>query len=148
MRAVAQLNGCPTKSQIYRTAGKTRGMVMSNPKNSKTLRMIIKHEWAVDSIRSLGSGYVSFLAFENSEIAPDVLDDIHGRIIGEGTWAEILHLKRNSIRRVALVELNQINEFTSFYRFDFKILNVIPFLRDGIEAYQSDYKCFYKENPG
>jgi hypothetical protein len=121
-------------------------MVMSNPKNPKTLRMIVTHEWAVDSIRSLGSGYVSFLAFENSEIAPDVLDDIQSRIIGEGTWAEILHLKKNSVRRVALVELNQINEFKSFFRFDFKILNVIPFLRDGIEAYQSDYKCFYKEN--
>jgi hypothetical protein len=122
-------------------------MVMDNPKNLKTLRMIVKNEWAVDSIRSLGSGYVSFLVFEFHEIAPQVLEDIQRRIIGEGTWAEILYLKKNSVRRIALVELNQINEFKSFFRFDFKILNVIPFLRDGIEEYQSVHKCFYKENP-
>ncbi|HEY8463639.1 MAG TPA: hypothetical protein VIM29_06425 [Bacillota bacterium] len=115
--------------------------------NPKVLQMVVKNEWAVDSISSLGSGYFSFLAFQYSEIDPEVLNDIQTQQIGEGIWGEIIHLKKNTFRRVALVEVKKINDFNTFLRFDFMILNVAPFLRNGVKTCQSKYKCYYKVNP-
>ncbi|HYH02093.1 MAG TPA: hypothetical protein VEC37_03255 [Bacillota bacterium] len=120
---------------------------MTSSANPKTLQMVVKNEWAVDSISSLGSGYCSFLAYQYDEVDPEVLDDIRARQIGEGVWGEIIHVKKSGSRRVALVEIKQVNDFDSFVRFDFMILNVAPFLRNGVKPCQSSYKCFYKENP-
>lgn len=121
---------------------------MTSSANQKTLQMVVKSEWAVDSISSLGSGYCSFLAYQYDEIAPEVLDDIHNRQIGAGVWGEIIHIKKNGNRRVALVEIQEINDFDSFVRFDFMILNVAPFLNNKVKPFQSGYKCFYKkDNP-
>lgn len=117
---------------------------MTSYANPNTLQMVIRDEWAVDSIKSLGSGYYSFLAYQSTEIAPEVLHDIRNQRIGEGLWGEIIHVKKNMGRRVALIELKKLNDFDTFIRFDFMIINVVPFLRNGTKSCQPSYKCFYK----
>ena len=49
---------------------------MNNSHSPKTLHLLIKANWLVDSITSLGGGYMIHLAYQISEIDPEVLKDI------------------------------------------------------------------------
>jgi hypothetical protein len=113
----------------------------------KTLQMVVQNDWTVDTISSLGSGYFSFLVYQEREIAPDVLRDFRDRLIGPDTVGEIVQARQNAGRRVALVAIKDINDFQGFFRLDFLILKVIPFLRGGLQVSLSDYQCFYRFNP-
>jgi hypothetical protein len=115
---------------------------------AKTLQMMIQNEWAVDSISSLGSGYFSFLVYQEREIAPEVLQDIRSRRIDADAVGEIIQTHQNSGRRVATVAIKTINDYHDFIRLDFMILNVIPFLRGGPPVRLSAYQCFYGDVPG
>ena len=112
----------------------------------KTLQMTVKNEWVVESITSLGSGYLAHLAYQYCEIGPDVIEDIQNHRLEEGTLGEIIHLGEKGNRRIAKVEIYKINDFQSYIRFDFRLLEVKPFLRNGYTNLPSEYLCFYK-NP-
>jgi hypothetical protein len=114
---------------------------------AKTLQMLVKNEWAVDSISSLGSGYFSFLVYQDREIAPEVLADIRSRRIGPDASGEIIQAQPSFGRRVATVIIQTINDFNGFVRFDFMILKVIPSLRGGPRPYPVGYQCFYRQAP-
>lgn len=119
---------------------------MRNSYSPKTLQMIVKNEWVVESITSLGSGYLAHLAYQYSEIDPEVLEDIQNQNLDEGSLGEIIHLGAKGNRRVAKVEIYKVNDFQSYLRFDFRLLEVKPFLRNGYTSLPSQYMCFYK-NP-
>ncbi|HPT86259.1 MAG TPA: hypothetical protein PL004_00190 [Bacillota bacterium] len=113
----------------------------------KTLQMIIRNEWLVDSIVSLGSGFTSHLAYQNKDIEPEVLDDIRANRFGEEQLGEVIHLSPIGGRRIAKVEIAKANDFETFVRFDFRLLEVRPFLRNGLIAMEPQYLCYYGKNP-
>lgn len=114
----------------------------------KTLHMIVKNEWLADSIISLGSGFITYLVYQNQEIEPQVVNDIRAHDFGEDVPGEIVHWSGQSGRRIAKVEILTVNDFKTFIRFDFRILEVRPFLRNGWALGQMDYFCFYGKRPG
>ncbi|TCL76369.1 hypothetical protein EDC14_1002128 [Hydrogenispora ethanolica] len=121
---------------------------MRQPEQPKTLHLLIKSQWLVDSITSLGSGYLIHLVYQNSEIAPDLCAEIKEGRFQEGVLGEIIHFKPGMKRRVAMVEIDKVNDFQNFIRFDLRILEVVPFLRDGIGDADQGYLCYYYGNPG
>jgi hypothetical protein len=114
---------------------------------TKTLQMLVKNEWVVDSISSLGSGYFSFLVYQVGEIAPEVLTDLRDRLISVDAPGEIIQVKEGSGRRVATVNLKKVADFQEFVRVEFMILSVIPFLRGGWQSSPTGYQCFYRPDP-
>ncbi|MGD9156549.1 MAG: hypothetical protein PVG90_13780 [Bacillota bacterium] len=112
----------------------------------KTLQMLVENDWTVDSISSLGSGYYSFLVYQEGEIAPEVLADLRSERIDTDTVGEIIQVRCNSGRRVATVALKAINDYHDFVRWDFIILSVIPFLRGGPRPFLPGYQCFYRQD--
>lgn len=113
----------------------------------KTLHMIVKNEWLVDSIVCLGSGFTSHLAYQNREIEPEVLSDIRTNRFGEEQLGEVIHLSSKGGHRIAKVEIAKANDFETFIRFDFRLLEVRPFLRNGLIAMAPQYLCYYGKNP-
>lgn len=113
----------------------------------KTLHMIVKNEWLVDSIISLGSGFIVHLAYQNHEIEPQVVNDIRAHDFGEDVLGEVVHWRGQSGQRIAKVEIITANDFKTFVRFDFRILEVKPFLRNGVASGDVKYLCFYGKNP-
>jgi hypothetical protein len=116
-------------------------MESANP--LKTLRLVIKNQWLVDSIIFLGSGFTTHLAYSNSEIEPELFNDIRTDNWGEGMLGEIVHQSLEGERRIAKIEVIKANQFNGFVRFDFRLLEVKPFLRNGLHSVTSPYLCFY-----
>lgn len=120
---------------------------MSAAYRPKTLQFLIKNQWLVDSILGLGSGYQIHLVYLNTEIAPEVRSEISGGRIQEGVLGEIVYQGPEERRRVAAVEVTRVNDFESFVRFDLRLLEVTPFLRDGTGESSNGYLCYYLANP-
>lgn len=109
----------------------------------KTLQMLIKETWLVESIKNLGGGYFTHLAYQTNDIDPEVRSDIQNPNF-KGVLGEIIKLNGNSHRRIAVVEVNKINDFNSFIRFDLRLLGVTPFIKELPTVIKSNYLCYYK----
>ncbi len=120
---------------------------MKNTHSPKTLHLLIKANWLVDSITNLGGGYLIHLAYQISEIDPEVLKDIKSQRCGEGALGEVVHLRPADNRPVATFEVFMINKQEAGYRFELRILEVVPHLRKSKVACNSEYLCHYSENP-
>lgn len=120
---------------------------MKNSHSPKTLHLLIKANWLVDSITNLGGGYLIHLAYRISEIDPEVLKDIKSQRCGEGVLGEIIHLRPDENRSVATFEVFEINDQEPGYRFELRILEVAPYLRKTNVDCSSQYLCHYSENP-
>ena len=108
----------------------------------KTLRLVIQEAWLVESMKSLGSGYFTHLAYSIHDIDPKVRRDVQSPGI-QGVLGEIIKLDKTSGRRVAVVEVVQTNNFHSFIRFDLRILEIIPFIKALSREISSKYRCYY-----
>ncbi len=113
----------------------------------KTLQILIKEQWLVESIRALGSGYYSHLAYPLHEIEPDVGNDIQNPKL-KGVLGEIINTDGQTGQLIATVEVERVNHFQSFIRFDFRILEINPFIRDRpahccIRVINPNYLCYY-----
>ncbi len=116
----------------------------------KTLQMLIKEQWLVESIKSLGSGYCTHLAYQLNDIEPEILTDLQNPGLGE-VLGEIIKAGKKPEQAghlVATVEVEKINHFPSFIRFDLRILEVLPFLRNSparpiFRVISSKYLCYY-----
>lgn len=116
-------------------------MMASHP--PKTLQMVIKEKWLVESIKNLGSGYCTHLTYSINDIDPEVRGDI--QILGiQGVLGEITKLDPVSNQRVALVEVNRINDFHSYIRFDLRLLEITPFIKALPVEIKSNYLCYYQ----
>jgi hypothetical protein len=108
----------------------------------KTLQMVIKENWLVESIKNLGSGYYTHLVYSIHDIDPEVRGDIEDPGI-RGVLGEIIKLDRASSRRVAVAEVNQVNDFHSFIRFDLRLLEITPFIKELSREIKPSYLCYY-----
>ncbi|HEX7713461.1 MAG TPA: hypothetical protein VF531_05520 [Bacillota bacterium] len=108
----------------------------------QTLQLLIKKKWLADSIIGLGSGYLTHLTYQTKDVAPEVLEDYHEMRSGE-VYGEIIWVGDEVNRRVAEAEVSSINDFGSFIRFDLRLLEVVPFIRDGAVHVRNDYLCYY-----
>ncbi len=120
---------------------------MKNSYSPKTLHLLIKANWLVDSITNLGGGYVIYLDYQNFEIDPEVLKDIKYQRCGEGVLGEIIQLRPKKNRPVATFEVSKINGREPGYRFELRILEVAPYIRKISVDCGSNYLCHYSENP-
>ncbi len=120
---------------------------MKKSHTPKTLHLLIKANWLVDSITNLGSGYLIHLTYKLSDIDPEVLKDIKDQRCGEGVLGEIIQLRSEEYRPVAAVEVFKIENQDIGYRFELRILEVKPYLRKRIVDCDSNYSCHYSENP-
>ena len=120
---------------------------MEKSHSPKTLQMLVKNQWLVDSIIGLGSGYFIHLVYQTNEISPEVLTDIRNHNLEEKVLGEVVFETQRLHRCIAKVEIFTINDFQSFVRFDFRLLEVSPFLRESSYYDHSDYLCCFKKNP-
>jgi len=109
----------------------------------KTLQMLIKETWLVESIKNLGGGYFTHLAYQIDDIDPEVRSDIQNPNF-TGVLGEIIKLNENSQRQIAVAEVNKINDFKNFIRFDLRLLGVAPFIKELPSIIKSNYLCYYK----
>lgn len=113
----------------------------------KTLQMVIINQWLVDSITSLGSGYLIHLTYPNDVIDPEVLLDIRNQCLENRVLGEIIFLGADVNQRIAEVEVAEANDFKTFIRFDLRLLEVTPFIRNRLSDQQSAYQCSYVKAP-
>ncbi len=124
---------------------------MQDLQTPKTLRMVVKKQWLVDSITSLGSGYLTHLTYQNEYIDPAVLADVKTNREMQKVLGEIIFQSQNLVQnqnigqRIAEVEFVEANDFNTFVRFDFRLLEVNPFIRRKCELLDSEYLCFYQQ---
>lgn len=121
---------------------------MEKSQSPKTLQMLVKNQWLIDSIIGLGSGYFIHLTYKIIEISPKVLTDIRNHNLEEKVLGEIIFSSQSVYRCIAKVEIFTVNDFQSFVRFDFRLLEVSPFLRESGTFDDLNYLCCYKKNPG
>lgn len=118
---------------------------MSDSQTPKTLLMIVKKQWLVDSITGLGSGYLTHLTYQNEYIDSAVLADIKMNQGLSKVLGEVIFQYQNSNQRIAEVEIIEVNDFNTFIRFDFRLLEVHPFIRGKCELSDSKYLCYYSQ---
>jgi hypothetical protein len=117
---------------------------MKGAQTPKTLLMTIQKQWLVDNITSLGSGYLTYLVYQNEQIEPQVLNDIHNKQLNEKVLGEIVFQDQQGNRRIAEAELVEANNFQTFIRFDLRLLEVVPFTRGKRVVLESNFLCYYK----
>ena len=108
------------------------------------IQMLIEKEWAVDSIASLGSGYQFHLTYAQDQLEPELLSDLRAQQVQMGHPMEIIHANHGRMVRVALAELSSFSDCSHFVRLDFRILQVPPYLRNGIPWDNKEYYCRYR----
>lgn len=92
----------------------------------RVLQMVVKIQWTVDNLRTLGAGSMYHLAYRPSEISYDVLVDINSGKIGPGTRAEVIFIGGHRPVKVADVVIENIVASKGFRRFDFRIVRTLP----------------------
>ncbi|HOJ78724.1 MAG TPA: hypothetical protein PLZ08_08425 [Bacillota bacterium] len=112
-----------------------------------TLQLMVKNDWIVESLMGLGSGYLAHLAYQYSEISPEVKEAIQNGNLGEGVLGEIIHLGSTVNRIIAKIEIEKINRFDGFIRFDFRLLEV-RLIKNSLANEESQYLCCFKKSPG
>lgn len=111
----------------------------------RTLYMAVLNEWVMDSLRCLGSGSMYHLSYHPSLIEPTLLASIRDSLIPVGHPVQVILTSGGSARRVAEAELTCIVDFRDYVRFEFRILSVVPFLRDGAKKNTEGYLCWLPE---
>ncbi|NLG78875.1 MAG: hypothetical protein GX492_03465 [Firmicutes bacterium] len=92
----------------------------------KVLQMVVKIQWTVDNLRTLGAGSMYHLAYRPCEISYDVLVDINSGRIGPGTRAEVIFIGGHRPVKVADVVIENVIASKGFRRFDFRIVRTLP----------------------
>lgn len=108
------------------------------------IQLLLEKDWAVDSIITLGSGYLFHLTYLEEQVQPELLSDLRSGRVSAGHPLEILHAKAGRYFRVALSELSGFYDYQHFIRVDFRILQVPPYLRDGTLRNGWNYFCRYR----
>lgn len=111
----------------------------------KVLQMIVKIQWTVDNLRTLGPGSMYHLAYRPSEISYDVLVDISAEKIRRGSAAEIVFVGGQRPVKVADVTVENVVASKGFRRFDFKIARVLPCAEKCQGYADTGLLCRYRE---
>lgn len=92
----------------------------------KVLQMVVKIQWTVDNLRTLGAGSMYHLAYRPCEISYDVLVDINSGKVGPGTRAEVIFIGGQRPVKVADAVIENVVTSKGFRRFDFRIVRTFP----------------------
>ncbi|HHU51347.1 MAG TPA: hypothetical protein GXZ36_05970 [Firmicutes bacterium] len=111
----------------------------------RTLQLLVEKEWTLETINSLGSGFLYHLAYPVELIQPALVTAIRSGVVGEGHNLEILHYYDHTLRRIAVGEVVKINDFQTFMRIDFRLLQTAPSLRGYPEATDNGYRFLFRE---
>ena len=112
----------------------------------RILYMAVLNEWVMESLCSLGSGNMYHLSYHPSLIAPELTMEIREGRLTTGNPIQIVLHKNGTTRRVSEAELHSVVDFRDYIRFEFRILSVIPFLKDGAVMNQDGYLCWLQES--
>ncbi len=93
---------------------------------SRVLQMVVKIQWSVDNLRTLGAGSMYHLVYRPCEISYDVLVDINSGRMGPGIPAEVIFIGGQRPVKVADVVIENIIASKGFRRFDFRIVRTLP----------------------
>lgn len=110
------------------------------------LELLVENTWVVETLKALGSGHMLHLSFDHDLIEPQTLAALKEGSLGPGATGEVLVLGPTR-RRVATFELQRVNHSRHFIRFDFRLLSVTPFIRDGERPDGNHYRCRYRPSP-
>jgi hypothetical protein len=121
--------------------------MMMKKQAPKTLLMLVKKKWLVEAITSLGSGYLTHLAYQNESIDPAVLADIKSNQWVAKVLGEIIFRDQSINQLIAEVEVIEVNDFNTFIRFDIRLLEVSPFVKGKWTEPELSYLCYYQKNP-
>lgn len=114
--------------------------------NGGVLELLVENAWVVETLKALGSGHMLHLCFAHELIEPETLDGLRSGALGPGLLGEILVIGP-VLRRVATFELQRANDLQGFMRFDFRLLSVAPFIRNGSKGDGLKYWCRYRREP-
>jgi hypothetical protein len=109
----------------------------------RILELLIENDWAVETLKALGGGHIWHLSYPLAKVDPAALDDIKTGALGQGAEGEIL-LTGAVLKRVATFETLKANDGQDFVRIDFRLLSVVPFVRDGTIKDGIRYYCRYR----
>ena len=105
------------------------------------LQFVVKNSWVADNLHSLGPGRIYHLAYRTADMDPAVARDLEQGGLGPGFRAEVALLEPGGEAvPVADVEVLEVHDFSSYFRFDFRIQRLYPF---GHPAPRPVYLCRY-----
>lgn len=104
------------------------------------LELLVENDWVVETLKALGSGHMLHLSFGYDQVEPATLSALESGSLGVGAQGEILTIGP-VLRRVAIFELQKVNLMKEYLRLDFRLLTVTPFIRNGIKAEGTHFRC-------
>ena len=105
------------------------------------LQLVVRNSWVADNLHSLGPGRIYHLAYRTADMDPAVARDLEQGVLGPGARAEVALLDPGGEPvRVADVEILEVHDFSSYFRFDFRIQRLYPY---GQPAPRPGYMCRY-----
>lgn len=111
----------------------------------KSIRLIVDKDWSPETISTLGSGFFYHLSYPVEAIEPKLLADLRNGHLPPGTEIEIFFRKEDTLRRVALVELDRVSDFQNFIRLEFRLMQTLPSLKEVRSAPPNGYLFYYKQ---
>jgi len=107
------------------------------------LELLVENAWVVETLKALGSGHMLHLSFSYDQVEPETLAALKEGTLGRGAPGEVLVIGP-VLRRVATFEIENVNLLPGHLRLDFRLISVIPFIRDGMRPDGTRYRCRYR----
>ncbi|BAS26065.1 hypothetical protein [Limnochorda pilosa] len=85
-------------------------------------------DWVVENLAHLGPGSTYHLAYDPGRVDLDVLEDLREGAVRPGLPAQVVRVDGDRLVPVARVCLTRVNEYPAYYRFDFVVEEVLPYL--------------------
>lgn len=93
----------------------------------RVLQFAVLNRWVVDNLEVLGNRRQRYhLAYQPSQIDPDVVAAIKEGALVRGAPIEILKIDGDRAVKVATAELDSVRIFSGYLRFDFSLRSVDP----------------------
>lgn len=85
-------------------------------------------DWVVENLAHLGPGSTYHLAYDPARVELDVLEDLREGAIRPGIPAEVVRVEEGRLLPVARARLTRVHEYPGYYRFDFVLEAILPYL--------------------
>lgn len=85
-------------------------------------------DWVVENLTHLGPGSTYHLAYDPARVELDVLEDLREGAIRPGIPAEVVRVEEGCLLPVARARLTRVHEYPGYYRFDFVVERIFPYL--------------------
>lgn len=85
-------------------------------------------DWVVENLAHLGPGSTYHLAYDPGRVELEVLEELREGAVRPGFPAQVVRVDGENLVPVARVSLTRVNEYPAYYRFDFVVEEVLPYL--------------------